>query len=116
MSKKDEIKVTLDNEDVFETDEIFPVDDDDDDVMVTIELDDGSELDCEILTIFDVGDQDYIVLLPVDEMGEPLNDTEVLIYRYNEDPETGEPTLDNIASDEEYEAVGKRFEEIQDEA
>ncbi len=116
MSKKDDIKVTLDGKDVFEEDEIFPVDENDDDVMVTIELDDGSELDCEILTIFDVDDQDYIVLMPVDETGEPLNDTEVLIYRYNEDPATGEPTLDNIQSDEEYEAVGKRFEEIQDEA
>ena len=109
MSEKDEVKVTLDGEDVF------PVDEYDDDVMVTIELDDGTELDCEILTIFDVGDQDYIVLMPVDETGEPLNDTEVLIYRYDEDPETGEPILDNIGSDEEYEAVGKRFEEIQDE-
>ena len=42
----------------------------DDDVMVTIELD-GEDLDCEILTIFDIEDQDYIVLLPVDENGEP---------------------------------------------
>ena len=106
----DDIRVTLDGED------IFPVDENDDDVMVTVELDDGSELDCEILTIFDVGEQDYIVLMPVDETGEPLNDTEVLIYRYDEDPETGEPMLDNIQSDEEYEAVGKRFDEIQDEA
>ena len=105
----EDIKVTLDGED------IFPVDENDDDVMVTIELDDGSELDCEILTIFDVGDKDYIVLMPVDETGEPLNDTEVLIYRYLEDPDTGEPSLDNIETDEEYEAVGKRFEEIQNE-
>ena len=109
LPMSDDVKVTMDGED------IFPIDENDDDVMVTIELDDGSELDCEILTIFDVGEQDYIVLMPVDETGEPLNDTEVLIYRYDEDPETGEPTLDNIQSDEEYEAVGKRFEEIQDE-
>ena len=105
----EDIKVTLDGED------IFPVDENDDDVMVTIELDDGSEIDCEILTIFDVGDKDYIVLMPVDETGEPLNDTEVLIYRYLEDPDTGEPSLDNIETDEEYEAVSKRFEEIQNE-
>ncbi|MCR5098668.1 MAG: DUF1292 domain-containing protein [Lachnospiraceae bacterium] len=113
MSK--EVKAKLDDEDIFETEEVFPFDENDDDVMVTIELDDGSELDCEILTIFDVGEQDYIVLMPVDENFDSLNDTEVLIYRYNEDPETGEPTLDNIQSDEEYEAVGKRFEEIQEE-
>ena len=47
----------------------------DDDVMVTIELD-GEDLDCEILTIFDIDNQDYIVLMPVDENGEPLDDTD----------------------------------------
>ncbi len=112
----DDLNELMGETDVKSTDDLFPIDENDDDVMVTIELDDGSELDCEILTIFDLDDQDYIVLMPVDENGEPLNDTEVLIYRYNEDPKTGEPTLDNIQSDEEYEAVGKRFDEIQDEA
>ena len=97
------------------SDEIFPVDENDTDVMVTLEMEDG-DLDCEILTIFDVDEQDYIVLMPVDENKEPLNETEVLIYRYFEDEETGEPSLDNIASDEEYERVGKRFEELQDAA
>lgn len=43
-------------------DEVFPVDENDDDVVVTIEMDDGSEVTCEILTIFDVKDQDYIAL------------------------------------------------------
>ena len=94
------------------SDEIFPVDENDTDVMVTLEMDNG-DLDCEILTIFDLDDQDYIVLMPVDENGEPLDETEVLIYRYFEDEETGAPSLDNISSDEEYERVGKRFDEIQ---
>ena len=44
-------------------DEVFPVDENDDDVVVTIEMDDGSEVTCEILTIFDVNEQDYIALL-----------------------------------------------------
>ncbi len=96
-----------------EVNEIFPVDDNDTDVMVTIELEDGEELDCEILTIFDVDDRDYIVLMPVDENGDPLNDEQVYIYRYTED-EDGSPYLENIETDEEYEAVGKRFDEIQD--
>ncbi len=85
----------------------------DDDVMVTINLD-GEDLDCEILTIFDVNDQDYIVLMPVDENGEPLDDTLVYIYRFYEE-EGEEPRLDNIQTDEEYEAVNKRFEELLDE-
>lgn len=86
----------------------------DDDVMVTIELD-GEELDCEILTIFDIENQDYIVLMPVDENGEPLDDTLVYIYRFYEE-EGQEPRLDNIQSDEEYEKVNKRFIELLEEA
>ena len=91
--------------------QVFPVDSEDDDVVVTLNLDDGTEVTCEILTIFDLGDQDYIVLLPLDENGEENAEGEVYIYRYFED-ETGAPSLDNIESDEEYEAVSARFEEI----
>jgi len=94
--------------------EVFPVDNEDDDVVVTISMDDGTEVTCEILTIFDVNDQDYIVLLPLDDKGEPQDDGEVFIYRYFEDEE-GTPSLDNIASDEEYEAVAKRFDELLEE-
>ena len=85
----------------------------DDDVMVTIELD-GEDLDCEILTIFDIEDQDYIVLMPVDENGEPLDDTLVYIYRYFEKGDNY--AIDNIQSDEEYERVNKRFNELLEEA
>ena len=85
----------------------------DDDVMVTIELD-GEDLDCEILTIFDIDDQDYIVLMPVDENSEPLDDTLVYIYRYFEQDDNY--AIDNIQSDEEYERVNKRFNELLEEA
>ncbi|MCF0131305.1 MAG: DUF1292 domain-containing protein [Pseudobutyrivibrio sp.] len=95
--------------------EVFPVDAEDDDIVVTVNMDDGTDVECEILTIFEVNEQDYIVLLPLDEKGEPLEDGTVYIYRYFED-EDGAPSLDNIASDEEYEAVAKRFEELQEEA
>ena len=91
--------------------EVFPVDNEDDDVVVTLNLDDGSEVTCEILTIFDLDDKDYIVLLPLTEDGEENPDGEVYIYRYFED-ETGAPSLDNIESDEEYAAVSARFDEI----
>ena len=37
---------------------------DDEDICVTLDMDDGTQVDCEIVTIFDVNDQDYIVLLP----------------------------------------------------
>lgn len=85
------------------------------DIMVTLELDDGSQTECEILTIFTVNEQDYIALLPVDDKGEPNEDGEVFIYRYSEDEE-GNAALDNIESDEEYEIVADRFDELLDEA
>ena len=88
---------------------------DDDDMFVTLDLDDNTQVECRILTIFEVDEQDYIALLPLEENGEPNEAGEVFIYRYSEDEE-GNPSLDNIASDDEYEAVADRFDELLDEA
>ena len=76
----------------------------DEDILVTLDLDDGSQVECEILTIF-----------PLTEAGEPNEDGEVYIYRYAEDSD-GNPSLDNILDDAEYEAVSDRFDEWLDEA
>ena len=84
------------------------------DIVVTLDLDDGSSVDCEIVTIFDVRNQDYIALLPLDSQGEPNPEGEVYLYRYFEDDE-GNPSLDNIEDDEDFEIVSDRFDEIQDE-
>ncbi len=89
-------------------------DGDDSDIMVTLDLDDGTQAECEILTIFTVEDRDYIALLPLDERGEVNEDCEVYIYRYHEDAQ-GSPSLDNIENDAEYEAVADRFDELLDE-
>lgn len=83
-------------------------------MFVTLSMDDGKEVTCEILTIFDVKDQDYIVLLPLDENGNENEEGEVFIYRYFEDEE-GNPSLENIENDDEYEAVADRFDELLDE-
>ena len=92
--------------------EIFPIDEDDTDVMVTITLDDNSELDCEIVVIFEVDGQDYIALMPVDDDGgEPLEEMGVLLYRYFETSD-GTPVLDNIESDEEADIVSEVFDEL----
>lgn len=88
---------------------------DEEDIMVTLNLDDGTDVECRILTIFEVDEQDYIALLPLDDKGQDNPDGEVFIYRYFED-EKGEPSLENILSDEEYEAVADRFDELLDEA
>lgn len=88
--------------------------DDPDDYRVTLDLDDGTSTECAILTIFTLEDQDYIVLVPVDENDEPIEEGEVFIYRYFED-EDGTPSLGNIESDEEFERVSERFDEFLDE-
>ena len=82
-------------------------------MTVTLTLDDGSDLECVVLTIFEAGDHDYIALLPLD--GNEYEDGEVFLYRYKENAD-GTPELDNIISDEEYEIVADAFDELLDEA
>lgn len=84
---------------------------DDEDLFVTITLEDDSEVECQVLTIFEVEGQDYIVLLPLDDENEDSEEAEVYIYRYFED-EDGEPGLDNLESDEEFEMVSEIFDQI----
>ena len=88
--------------------------DDPDDIRVTLELDDGTTEECAILPILEVGEQDYIVLVPLDENDEPIEEGEVYIYRYFEDEE-GTPSMSNIESDEEFERVSECFDEFLDE-
>ena len=85
-----------------------------DDIRVGIQLDDGSSVECSILTILEVDGQNYIALLPMDDKDQPNAAGEVYLYRYYEDAQ-GIPSIDNILDDEEYEAVFDAFDEWQDE-
>lgn len=88
---------------------------DDMDMTVELELDDGRTVNCAIVTILTVGDKDYIVLLPLDEDGQS-SEGEVWFYGYKED-ETDpnvEPELFYIDDDNEYEAVADAFDEYLD--
>ena len=80
-------------------------------MTVTLTLEDGTELECVVLTIFEAGDREYSALLPLD--GREAEDGEVYLYRYVEDAE-GNPDLENIVSDEEYEIVADAFDELLD--
>lgn len=80
----------------------------DDEMFVTLSLDDGSEVECFVVTIFEAGGRDYIALLPTE--GEESEEGEVYLYRYAEDAE-GNPDLSNIDTDEEYEIVADAFDE-----
>ena len=82
----------------------------DEEMTVTLTLDDGTELECVVLTIFEAGDKEYIALLPLD--GNEAEDGEVYLYRYTEI--NGTPDIQNIESDEEYEIVADAFDELLD--
>ena len=85
----------------------------DEEMTVTLTLDDGTELECVVLTIFEAGEKEHIALLPLD--GREAEDGEVYLYRYVEDI-NGNPDLENIDSDEEYEIVADAFDELLDSA
>ena len=84
-------------------------------MTVTLELDDGTSVVCSIVTILEVQGHDYIVLLPLDENGEN-EDGEVWFYRYSENPldPNEEPELGYIEDDDEYELVADAFDEFLD--
>ena len=83
----------------------------DEEMTVILTLDDGTDLECVVLTIFEAADKEYIALLPLD--GNEAEDGEVYLYRYTEDAD-GNPDIQNIESDEEYEIVADAFDELLD--
>lgn len=80
-------------------------------LTVTLTLDNNQELECVVLTIFPIKEQKYIALLPISENEE--EEGEVYLYRFFES-EDHELSLENIEDDEEYEAVADAFEEYLD--
>ncbi len=85
-------------------------------MTVTLTLDNDEEVECAIVTILEVNKKDYIALLPLDEDGNGNEDGEVWFYRYSENPDdpNEEPVLDYIDDDDEYEAVADAFDEFLD--
>jgi len=85
----------------------------DEEMTVTLTLDDGSTVECVVLTIIEANNgNDYIALLPIE--GPEAESGEVFLYRYSEDAE-GNPNLENIEDDEEFEIVSDAFDEFLDE-
>lgn len=84
-------------------------------MTVTLNLDDGRNVICAVVTIFTVESKDYIALMPLDENGEN-NDGTVWFYRYEEDlsDSNKEPVLTYIEDDLEFEKVEEAFDEYLD--
>lgn len=84
-------------------------------MTLTLELEDGTTVECAVITILTVEGRDYIVVLPLDENGQN-SDGEVWFYRYSEnlDDPNEEPELGYIDDDDEYEKVADAFDEYLD--
>ena len=87
--------IIMDNEEILEG-------------TVTLTLDDDTEVECAVISIYEAAGRQYIALLPLG--GEEEDNGEVYLYRYSED-ESGEPQLDNIEDDDEYEIAADAFDE-----
>lgn len=69
--------------------------------VIYLTLDDDTELECEVLGIFEVEDKEYIALLPLEE-------EEVLLYEYVE-LEDEEFDLLPIDDENEFELISEAF-------
>lgn len=77
-------------------------------IYVTFDDEDGTEVPCTVLDIFECEGREYIAIAPkADVDGE--DEAEVYFYRYSEDGE--EVKLDDIETDEEWNAVAELFDE-----
>ena len=85
---------------------------DEEQITVTLTMEDDEEIDCAVLTTYSANGREYIALLPLNEEGES-EDGDVYLYRYEE--VEGEPTLDNIEDDDEYDIAADAFDEWMDE-
>ena len=76
--------------------------------IITLEFDNGDEVECEIMGVFDFNGKEYIALIPDD------GTDDVYIYGYKEVGED-EFELIDIEYDAEFEAVVAEFDSIMDE-
>ena len=76
--------------------------------IITLEFDEGEEVECEIMGVFDFNGKEYIALIPDD------GTDDVYIYGYKEVGEDEFEIVD-IDEDAEFEAVAAEFDKIMDE-
>lgn len=84
-------------------------------MTVSLTLEDGSEVECSIITILEVEGNDYIALLPmVDEEDEKYGLVWFYGYKENENDPNEEPTLSYIDNEDLYDKIADAFDEFLD--
>ena len=77
---------------------------------ITLTMEDDTEVECAVLTVFPVDAKEYIALLPLDENGQNESG-EVYLYTFAR-TESGDPMLSNIETDEEYAKAAVAFDTV----
>lgn len=75
-------------------------------VVVPLTLENGTQVNCYVIAVFDVLDKEYIALLPVEE-----HQDELLLFRYKTLADD-EIELQNIDDEVEFERVVEFFDEL----
>lgn len=103
MEKAEETIMAEDKgrEDIAVTEE----EDEEEPEIITLEFEDDTKVDCEVMGIFDYEDKDYIALIPDD------GTDDVYIYGYQE-YDDGSFELEDIEDDELFKKVAAEFESI----
>ena len=79
---------------------------DDDTLVVSLPMEDGTELDCDVILLFELEGQDYVALYPSE--GEP---DEIVLMRCEYDG--GENMgLEEITDEDEFNMVSETFDSI----
>lgn len=98
--------------DDFNPEEEFDLEDNFGYGSVTLTLEDDSEVDCLILSIFEAGEHQYIAMVPTDENGEPIDEAEILLYRFVDNGPDEDPEIENIEDDDEYDIASNAFADL----
>lgn len=75
--------------------------------IITLLDDDGNEVECEVIDMFEFENKEYVVLLPVDE-------EDPYILRVDKDDE-GNEVFAVIEDDEEFDKVAEAYDELLEE-
>lgn len=86
--------------------------DDAEEIIVNLELEDGTELECEVICIFEYDEENYAALTPTDETIEELYFFGVQMEDKGEETEF---TLENIDDEDLLEELADAFDELMDE-
>lgn len=81
------------------------------DLVVTLPLADGSQMDCGVAASFDLNGKSYMALQPLKADGKPDPTQSLMLYGVGEDAEKN-PVVFYIEDDNEFNAVAAAFQRM----